>query len=174
MLLDGYWKRDLRWIKHSLGFWSSIRFRVFRDYAEHRVNRGLLLSAVIMRKIVEDEREIEDICKVANALPPSLPVIKISVPINRINHIDERKMFANSRVFLQDYDTENAIKEEVPLSFVCNQIIHSYAWALVYLNGKKIYEVLFASDVKKEKAIYALVIRDWADVIQKVIDKASI
>lgn len=174
MILDGYWKWDLKRIKHSLRFWSSIRFRFFRDYAEHRVNRSLLLSAVIIRKIVEDEREAEDVCKTTNALPPPLPVIKINVPINRINHIDERKLFANSCVFLQDYDTENVVKEEVPLSFVCNQIIHSYAWALVYLNGRKIYEVLFASDIKKEKEIYALVIRDWADVVQKVIDKANV
>lgn len=175
MLLDGYWKNDLRRIKRSLRFWSKNRISIFSDYAEHKVNQGLLYSAVIIRKIVEDERDVKKVVE-KSKLPfsPPFPVIKISVPIQKYTHVDENKFFMNSKVFLQDYNLENAENIELPLADVCNQIIHSYSWSVVYWNSKFIYEVLMASDLFKEKGIYALTIQNWIEVIQKTIDLAAI
>lgn len=174
MLLDGYWKKDLKKIVKSLVFWSRHRYQFLRGYSEHKVNCGFLLSAAIIRKIVEDEKDAHKKIKVAGLFMPKLPVIKMSVPIKKYPHIDEEKFFANSHVFLKDYNLEHGVEESASIWWVCNQIIHSYAWAIVYQKDEGVYGVLLASDQYKEEGICLLAIRDWVDVIRFVIEEAAI
>lgn len=154
--------------------WSKIRFRLLHEYAEHKINQGFLWSAVILRKIVDDEKDAEKVSE-NSALPmPRLPILKIRVKVKHYDHIDEKKFFMVSRFFPQDYDFEKEKEGEEPLNHICNQIIHSYSWSVVYLNRKNIYGIFFASDVFKEKGIFFLTISEWLSVLQEVIDKAAI
>ena len=174
MLLDGYWKRELNTIMRRLRLWSNCSFPVLQDYAEHRINQGLLYSAAISRKIVEDEKDAENGARKHQVQIPLLPVLKITVPVTRYQHTDEDKSFANSRVFLDDYDLKNGRADTMPLMQICNQIIHSYAWSVVHQRKRGIYGVLVASDREKEEDIILLTVSDWISAIQEVIDKANI
>lgn len=171
MILDGYWKHDLRRIKSELIFWSKWGFG---DFAEHQISRGLLYSAAIIRKIAEDEKDAERTIKKSQWPMPPLPIIKICVPVKRYRHTDPDKFFVNSKVILRDYDMQHAESNQLYLSQVCNQIIHSYTWAVVHSGKKNIYGVLVASDQEKEKDIILLSVADWINAIQDVIDKSAI
>ena len=174
MLLDGYWKKDLRRICRSLSFWSKNRSSFLRKFAEHRVNRGLLYSAVIIRKIMEDEKDAEKIIEKTKLPMPSLPVKDIEVPVIQYNHIDDEKIFLVSSVILEDYDLKHYVKKEVELWWICNQIIHSYAWAVVHKDFKSIGGVLLASDKFREEGICYLTVCDWIAAVRSVIEKAHI
>ena len=171
MILDGYWKHDLRRIKSELIFWSKWGFG---DYAEHQISRGLLYSAAIIRKNAEDEKDAERAIEKVQLPMPPLPIIKICIPVKRYRHIDPDKFFVNTRVLLEDYDLQHAESDQLYLSQVCNQIIHSYTWAVVYSGKRYIYGVLVASDREKEKDNILLSVADWINAIQDVIDKSTI
>lgn len=170
MILDGYWKRDLYQISAGLMYWTRMGFSAL---SEHRINRGLLYSAAIIRKIAEDEKEAEHTAENTQMTMPPLPIIKTSVPVKRYRHTDPDKFFVNSRVFLDDYDLKHAETDQLSLFQVCNQIIHSYTWAVVH-QGRRIHGVLFASDREKEKDVFYLALEDWISTIHTVIDTSAI
>lgn len=174
MILDGYWKSELLRIKNRLDFWSNAGYALPEDFVEHNINRCLLYSAVIIRKIAEDEKDAESIIKKTQPWQPDLSINKISIPVKRYVHTDEEKLFLNSRVILSDYDAKRPQNDFLPVFQACNQIIHSYAWGIVYQSKKRIYGVLVASDREKEKDVFLLTISDWIDVIHKVIIKSNI
>ena len=53
MIFDGYWKQDVRALSREISLWRKFLFP--SKYAEHRLNRAILYSAAILRKIIEDE-----------------------------------------------------------------------------------------------------------------------
>jgi len=174
MILDGFWKRDLMHLKQKLIICSMKFLLLPRDYAEHAISQCLLFSAAIIRKITEDEDDAKKTINKHQMQMPPLSVLKITVPVTRYQHTDEDKFFSNSRVFLDDYDLKNGRADTMPLMQICNQIIHSYAWAVVHQGKRGIYGVLVASDREKEKDIILLTVSDWVNAIQEVIDKANI
>ena len=173
MILDGYWKKELKQIRRSLLIWSKIGRALTGELSEHKINKDYLYSAAIIRKIFEDEKDAEAELKEIGAQLPALEIIKIQVPVKRYMHVADDKFFANSRVFLEDYDTKNAIDDTISLYTACAQIIHSYAWGVIY-SGKRIYGVLLASDREKEKDILLLSVKDWVTVIEEVVEKTTI
>ena len=173
MILDGYWKKELQQIRRDFLFWSKIGRVLSGDFPEHKINKDYLYSAVIIRKISEDEKDAENELKEIGVPLPTFEISKIKVPVKRYNYVAADKFFANSRVFLDDYNTKNAIDDNISLFTACNQIIHSYAWSVIY-RRKRIFGVLLASDREKEKDILLLSVKDWITVIEEVIDKANI
>ena len=184
MLLDGYWKRDLIRIKRQLKFWSRRSGYILHEYIEHRINRCLLFSTAIIRKIIEDEKDGENLYKEwldslkeegVDTKPekPEFLSLQYSVSITKYQHVDEEKIFINSKLILSDYDTEHGEQIELPLSQVCNQLIHSYVWGIVH-SGKRIYGVMTASDKFKEKEVYLLKIEDWITALDFVIENCNI
>lgn len=186
MLLDGYWKKDLKSIIKQLERWSGKRCVLFADYAEHKVNQGLLYSAVIIRKIVEDEKDGEEVYKnwlkhldseeiLEKPSKPKFATMSRIVSVARYAHIDGEKFFMNSKLFLSDYDTKHADHIELPLSQMCNQLIHSYVWGVVHNSEhNQIFGILVASDNFMKKEMYLLKIEDWIDTIRYVIDNSTI
>ncbi|MBR4779838.1 MAG: hypothetical protein IK014_00595 [Lachnospiraceae bacterium] len=181
MILDGYWKKELKHISRQLCFWTKHRLFYNDRYIEHKVNRAFLFSAAIIRKIIEDEKDVENTIKKHNQVDdekpwsiPELPIIKIKVPIIKYKYIAEDKFFVNSRVFIRDYDTKNSSGEHISLDCVCNQIIHSYAWQVVYKDMKNVHGVMMASDWYLEKEAYLVTVSDWIKVINTVVNKSCI
>ena len=70
MIFDGRWKSELKRLSWEISFWHKLP--AFCAYAEHRLNRAVLYSATILRKIIEDETEAETIAKEAKISPPKL------------------------------------------------------------------------------------------------------
>lgn len=50
MIFDGRWKRELKFLSFEMAFWQRISIL---DYiTEHSLNRAVLYSATILRKII--------------------------------------------------------------------------------------------------------------------------
>lgn len=169
MLLDGYWKKDLNKIIRKLTFWGSHKFFVLHDLAEHKINQGFLYSAVIIRKIIDDEKEANDYFK--NKWDRKSAILDHRVSVRFYYHVNPKKDFMNSKLFLSDYDTKNSQEQMLPIKKICNQFIHSYVWGIVHdTDMKKIFGAIFASDNDKEKGAYLIKIEDWINTIQFIID----
>ncbi len=181
MILDGYWKKELKHISRQLSFWTKHKLFNNDRHIEHKVNRAFLFSAAIIRKVIEDEKDVEKTIEKYNQVGdektcsvPELPVIKIDIPVIKYNHIAEDKFFVNSRVFIEDYDTRNPSRENISLVRICNQIIHSYAWQIIYKDIKNVYAVMMASDIFLEKEVYLITVKDWIEAINNVVKKCCI
>ena len=175
MILDGYWKKELLQICRELHFWSKTGSVFYDSLAKHKINRCLLYSAIIIRKIADDEKDAENTVGQQQAYTPPFPVLKISVPVKRFAHTDKEKLFFNSRFIPEDYDLKNARDDTLSLFQVCNQIIHSYVWDFAYDQGtNNLHSVIVASDREKNDDIFLLAISDWIKVIQKVIEQSNI
>ena len=175
MLLDGYWKRDLIKIKRQLKFWSRYGGSILKDYAEHKMNSCFLYSAIIIRKIIDDETEAETDDKELNIPPTPYEVLHCSVPVVQYKYIGENPFFAVSSIYLSDYDTKNGLKIELSLKKVCNQFVHSYVWGVVHYGKKnKLYGAMFASDSEKEKCVYLIKLEDWIKALDFVINNCRI
>ncbi len=174
MILDGYWEKELKTIIKLLKRWSSKRSDLFHDLAEHKVNQGLLYSAVIIRKIVEDENDVKPFFDERGETEKYLKILCYNVPVVKYKHVGEEKFFVNSKLILSDYDTKHAEQIELPLNQICNQLIHSYVWSIVHTNNmKEICGVLTASDRFKEE-VYLLKIEDWINTLDYVVENSSI
>lgn len=75
MIFDGQWKRELKTLSREIAFWRKMSF--VSGYAEHRLNRAVLYSATVLRKVIKDEVEAESIAKKTNI---SLQSRKLSMP----------------------------------------------------------------------------------------------
>jgi hypothetical protein len=181
MILDGYWKKELKHFSRQLAFCTKQRLFYDDRYIEHKVNRAFLFTAAIIRKVIEDEKDAEKTIEKHNQsvdentwLTPEFAVIKIDVPVIIFKHIADDKFFVNSRVFIEDYDTYNPSRENISLVRICNQIIHSYAWEVIYQDKKNVYGVMMASDFFLEKEVYFITIKDWIEAINNVVRKCCI
>lgn len=174
MILDGYWKRDLFRIRLSLLFGGRFGTIFGNEYASHIINKGLLYSSAIIRKIAEDEKDAESVIKINNWKLPELPVIQLEVPFMFYPHVDPDKFFVNGKLCLEDYDLHAGTSKDISIFAACNQIIHSYVWQTVNRKKFGIYGVFFASDREKEKGVYFLTIENWIKVLKKVIKESTI
>lgn len=181
MILDGCWKKELQHIRRQLSFWTKHRLFLNDRYIEHKVNRAFLFSAAIIRKIIEDEKDAEKTVKKHNQAGdekpwaiPQLPVLKIKVPVRKYKYIAEDKFFVNSKVLISDYDTNNSSIDHISLEHICNQIIHSYAWQVIYIEKIIVYGVMMASDRFLEKEAYLITVKEWIKVINTVVNKSCI
>lgn len=173
MILDGYWKKELKHNARLLAFWIKVSDKV-GIYAEHKVNKYILYSAVIIRKMFEDEKGAETVFKKLNVHMPALELIKYKVKVTTYP-FSGNKNFIIERAIPENYNQEEAVDEEIPLNTLCNQIIHSFVWSVVHeQNSLKICEVLFASDKEKANVLYALNPEDFIKAINFCIEKGTI
>lgn len=175
MLQDGYWRKDLYEIKKQLEKCCKYKniYLTNKDKVEHTINRGLLFSAAIIRKIIDDEKEAEEIEKELKWEPAPYKILHYTVPVKEYYHIDDDKFFVNSSIVLSEYDTKNGKAIDVSLKELCNQFIHSYVWGIVH-NNKQIYGAIFASDKQKDKSAYLLKIEDWIETVKFVAENCHI
>ena len=187
MLLDGYWKRELEREARRLRFWSALPTYDARSRISHNVNRSILYSAVIIRKIFEDEKDVEPYFKEPKPLHPKmaaempgyvyespLKTLAYKVPIKRAPYKGKPEDLLQSKVWPEDYDGPRLESIALPLNQACNQIIHSYVWGLVGGKREGTASVLFASDKAKEEWVYWLAIDDWLAAITFVAKHCGI
>lgn len=94
--------------------------------------------------------------------------------MKKYKYTAEDRVWVNSKVVLEDYNMKSGIEEEVPVSFICNQIIHSYSWAVIHNGKNNIHGILVASEKEKDKDVILLSIKEWLNVINEVVEKSTI
>ncbi len=174
MLLDGYWKKELKHNIKILKFGIKLSGK-FTQYAEHQINKSILYSAIIIRKMFEDEKGAETYISKKKSIPmPPLKLLKYKVKVTAYP-FSGNKDFIINRVIPNNYNHENAIEEQIELNKLCNQIIHSYLWSVVYERETfKICEVLFASDKAKSDVLYSLNLKEFIKAVEFCVENGTI
>ena len=173
MILDGYWKKELERNIRSLETWLKLSC-AFSDYAKHQVNKAILYSAIIMRKMFEDEKGAEIALKKADMPMPPLQLLKYKVKVTVYPFVGD-KSFIAERVIPDNYDCNNVVEKEIELNTLCNQIIHSFVWTVAHEQKKhKISGVLFASDKVKDNVLYLLKPQEFIKAIRFCIENGNI
>ncbi|MBR5642439.1 MAG: hypothetical protein IKW92_09955 [Firmicutes bacterium] len=172
MFLDHYWQKELYRHKIKLQFWLHTGGKLLRNLIEHSISREVLYSATIIRKLIENEKEARTISRKNQWHEPPLQIMRYRVPVLKYPFIgDEEWIYYNMAV--EDYDYEKAEEIKLDLEKLCNKIIHSYIWTIVYSHGK-VYGIAVASDREKAKEIYLLKLADWIEVIGFCSEHASV
>ena len=166
MILDGYWKLELKKSIDMLRFWRKVAGMLHTDFTDHQVNRQILYSAVIVRKIIEDEKWAKDIAKDSTLPMPVLAILHSEIKVIEYPYVGD-KDFVGFRPWADNYDVDGRTAGALPLEHACNSIIHSYVWSLVrYEKKKDIAAFVMASDRYKAKCMYLIMLDDWLNKLQ--------
>lgn len=170
MINNKFWREDLSNIIKELSQYSKKEYKRYMPKAEHIINRSFLYSAIIIRKAIENEKDAKSYVEKRGDATQILKTLYHNVPVVAYDFLPD-SAFRNRKCYPDYYDMENAEIIDLELVKVCNQIIHSYRWALLYESGfTGVYGALFASDKYKDKRIFLLSIENWINAIQFVID----
>lgn len=174
MILDGYWKLELKKSIDALRFWRKVAGAVHTDFTDHQVNRQILYSAVIVRKILEDEKWAKKDLKDSTLPMPPFEILHSEITVMEYPFAGNKDWILH-HVVIADYDTDNRIQITMPLEHACNSIIHAYVWDLVRWSDKKgIAGFLAASDRFKCRCLYFFSLDDWLDKLQFCLDNACV
>lgn len=174
MVIDGHWKWEVQKLSWGLSVWRKML--VPSEYAEHRLNRAILYSATILRKITEDETEAVAILKKNGAKPPYLmlpPKLLVETKLQAIRYPYTGKEGWSLRSKLCPEDYGNGTKVELSVKDVCNWLLHSYIWSLAWNSDKRAYDGFFvASDFDREKYVHAIQFSEWQAVLKLCMDQS--
>jgi hypothetical protein len=166
MILDGHWKLELKKSINALRFWRKVAGGLHTDFADHQVNRQILYSTVIVRKIIEDEKWAKNDLKDSPLPMPPFAILHSEIKVIEYPYVGD-KDFVGFRPWTDDYDVDGRTAGALPLEHACNSIIHSYVWSLVrYEKKKDIAAFVMASDKFKSRCMYLIMLDDWLDKLQ--------
>lgn len=174
MILDCYWKQELNSSIHLLSFWKRVSTVFDTDYVRHKTNKQILLTAMVARKIVDDElwakKEIEH-----SSLPmPKLALIDYKIPVTEYPFNGDKDWIIPGRIFASDYGQASGTKD-ILLNKLCSQIIHSFVWSVAGTSGENGFTgFLVASDRDKEKLVYYVTVKDWIAAMRFCIANSSV
>ena len=174
MIFDGHWKWEMQKLSWELQIWHKLSFP--SEYAEHRLNRAILYSATILRKIIEDEAEVVGIFKKTGAkLPhPMLThelLLNTKIPAVRYPYTGREGWSLRSKLHPENYGI--GVKVELTIKEVGNWLLHSCVWSLALESDKKPYSSFcVASDYDREKYVHAISFSDWQVVLILCVDQS--
>ncbi len=169
MINDGYWRLELFFQRCIISFWCFINRFVFSPHNEHRISRGILYSAVIVRKMIEDDKGIHSTARQYKLSEPELIAMRYRIPVWQLPFIGESEIIGY-RFVASNYDYSNAKNSQYDLNIICNKIIHSSLWAIVY-EGKRVDSIAFSSDKEKTTEAYVVKIKDWLDMLKYISEE---
>lgn len=154
MILDAQcWINDLQ--KNVLFFDEKLGQRVWRRASFVAFEKRFVLSCFIIRKLAE-----------ANAIDKDVfesPVRVLSYK-NRGKKVTQENMLEIEQL----YETGRAETITKPLSYIVNQVIHSYTFAYCFESLGVLKGVIFNSDRSKSKELYLLELSDFIKVLSPI------
>lgn len=174
MILDDYWKLELKKSIDALRFWRKVAGLLHTEFFDHQVNRQILYSAMIVRKIIEDEKWAKNDLKDSTLPMPPFAILHSNIKVIEYPYTGD-KDFVGVRPWLDNYDVDGSRSSKLMLEHACNSIIHSYVWDLVrYEKKKDIAGFLCASDRYKSSCMYLVLLDDWLEKMQFCLDNCSV
>lgn len=173
MLSDGYWKLELKKIIHALRFWRKIAGALHMKFFEHQVNRQILYSAMVVRKIIEKERWEKGDRKNCNVPEPEFSVLDEKFKTIKYPYVGGKE-FIGFALFAENYNMAGKETELLLLEHVCNSIIHSYVWGLVWRDRREIAAFGVASDRYKEECLYLVMLDDWLGMLEVLFEYGNV
>lgn len=150
---SSYWKDTLR--KHAQALNAKLDQRTWRDSSYGRLEETVMLSCYVVRKLAEAKK----ITEATYNSPISIrrfPATGESIDLFNRHKIDEL------------YHLSEGANVTKPLSYVINQLIHSFVFVPVFEAPGKIYGFTFNSDRTRVKELYMVSLRTLAEVFAKI------
>lgn len=148
-----YWKSDL--LKHAEALRKRVGQKRWPDASFARCEQIIMLGFYSIRKLTESAKLTDKVSKM------SVP-IRLYPPTGRIVHL------LNLHRLDKLYDFDKTKKRTASLPFLCDQIIHSYVFSLLFDEGGKLTAILVSSDRRRSKELLEVSIQKVIDIFEKV------
>ena len=129
--------------------------RIWRSQSYIALEKRLMISCYIIRKLYDSKH-------ISKAEFNGL------VKLNQYNSLGLKAPFQQSRKINEFYELETPRKIEKPLSFVVNQIIHSFSFVFVFKAKNEIEGFAFNSDKTKRDALFLVTFSELIDVLSPI------
>lgn len=155
MVYESYpWKQDLMRRKRLIQKYNTAkRFDLDYDATYTVIEKAIFYSAFIIRKLIDCRGKLSD-----DADNYSIHVKSIK-PLKRVDNL-HRWPEEDS------HDWENEKNQTVAGKDVCNWLIHSYIFFVVFEENGPIVDFCVSSDYDRNKILYKISIADWMDYIE--------
>lgn len=201
MIFDGQWKRELLKLSREITFWRKMPF--LDHIAAHRLNHAILYSAIVLRKIIEEEAEAEKIITAsrknamseedletffrnqgmseeliqqfieANRQPPTFATLHYMVEIMEFPYKSEDDLTVRGMLSADNYGAGK--KTTLALQKVCNHLVHSYVWSLTRDDDEKCYSgFMVSSDNFRGEFVCFISFDEWLKAIETAIEHSVI
>ena len=138
-----YWKSDL--LKHAAALRKRKEQKRWVDASYGRTEQTVMLGFYSIRKLIEARKLRDDVAHQIVEISAHAPTGKRITRLNS-HRIDEL------------YDLDRRRSESCRLEWLCNQIIHSYIFALLTEEHGGLAGVLVTSDRNRSKALYEVTV----------------
>lgn len=170
MIFDGRWKWELQKLSWSILVWSKLP--TFHDFAKHRLNRAILYSAIILRKLIEDEREAEDIAEKTGWSLPEQVILHTVLSAIKFPYVEKDDWTIRGKFGASNYGAGEIVS--LTAREVCNQLIHSYVWSIAHQTDNNGFAgFLVASDTTKKKHLYLISFDEWQNVLTTALKNGA-
>lgn len=194
MIHNSYWTDELISLSNKIQYWkrkankmlsSNIpRNNDIYQKAIHKLELNILISATIVRKILETENEYFTFCNRYKNSPFFEKPVKNKWYVLFNLHINVLKIPLKNDLIddwaayfkdfcIEDYNISMPQTESQKLNDICNWIIHSYVWSLGDIKNNSCISGFFvSSDRTKENLSCYVLIDDWINVLKYCAEKA--
>jgi hypothetical protein len=148
-----YWKSDL--LKQAAVLKKRIGQKRWPDASLARCEQTIMLGFYSIRKLAESAKLTDHVSNM-NVTLRSYPATGRTVHLLNKDRLDEL------------YDLELPRKESVTLPFLCDQIVHSYVFSLLFNEDGQLAGILVTSDRERSKRLLEVSIQKIIDVFEKV------
>lgn len=171
MIYDGRWKKELKKQARAIAFWRKLSF--CGDIAKHHLNRTVLYSATILRKMVEEETEAKAFATKENITLGKIVIINTSLNAVRYPYNGEEGWTFRGKLCAMNYGEGQSVC--VKAKDVCNWLLHSYVWGVAFNEDRKGFAGFFvASDFDKEKFVHYISFEEWRRLLILAIENGAI
>jgi hypothetical protein len=155
-----YWKSDL--LKQAEALRKRVMQKRWPDASFARCEQAMMLGFYSIRKLTESAKLTHKVSRMSVAVR-SYPATGRIVHLMNLHRIDKL------------YDLNKPRRRTVSLPFLCNQIIHSYVFSLLFHEGGNLAGVLVTSDRERSKELLEITVDRIIDVFEKVAtDEANV
>jgi hypothetical protein len=131
-------------------------FTELNDEQLVQLEKDIFVGFFSIRKLFETETKVADATK------------KVKMKLSWHPAVGEKATWRNNHKLDELYDFSKENTEIRDARFVCNKIIHSYIFNLLFNEIGSIEAILFTSDSDKDKRLYSLNINDIVELFELV------
>ena len=147
------WKKDLKkQIKIIKKYNTTEQIENDEEFFYSVMEKSIFYSAFIIRKLIDCKTKMSDEADNYELLVESIKATRTMTLFH--NFPDDN-----------DYDWENKEKEIVKGRNICNWLIHSYVYFLMF-DGDKVWDFCVSSEYKRNKTIYKISLESWVDYMK--------
>lgn len=152
------WKKELSKLSQII---YRARFKTkLSESRDIAYEKAIFISAYIVRKLFETSKL-------------SYKLKEISCPIKKYPNIKHVNLF-NWHNIDQVFDLNNPAKHSLNIKKLCNYLIHSFIFILSYNERNSLNGFFFTSDKEKNNSLYFIQIKDFINILQKIVEDEKI